>query len=72
MSSDQLSLDRDRLLVFVVAYEAESTLKDVLDRIPRSVLESFAVEVLVVDDASSDRTFSIGEEYRRAHPELPL
>jgi len=61
-----------RLLVFIVAYQAESSLKEVLDRIPRSVLEDHEVEILVVDDASDDRTFSIGREYATAHPELPL
>lgn len=63
---------RDRLLVFIVAYEAESTLKDVLDRIPPTVFDDFDVEVLIVDDASEDRTFEIGHEYASAHPELPL
>lgn len=61
-----------RLLVFIVAYEAESTLKEVLDRVPRSVLEQFDVEVLVVDDGSTDRTYAIGTEYSAAHPEMPL
>jgi 2-polyprenyl-3-methyl-5-hydroxy-6-metoxy-1,4-benzoquinol methylase len=28
--------------------------------------------VLVVDDASTDRTHEIGQEYRREHPELPM
>ena len=64
--------DNGRLLLLIVAYEAESTLKDVLDRIPRSVLEEFDAEVLVVDDSSKDRTFESGREYSAAHPELPL
>jgi len=61
-----------RLLVFIVAYEAEASLKEVLDRIPQTVLETLDVEILVVDDASDDRTFEIGREYVNAHPELPL
>lgn len=56
-----------RLLVFVIAYHAEKTLTAVLDRIPRSVLEEFDCEILVVDDASADRTFQIGQEYRDLH-----
>ncbi len=63
---------RKRLLLLVVAYHAESTLAWVLDRIPRSVLEEFECRVLVVDDASSDRTFEVGQEYGSTHPELPL
>lgn len=65
-------MHQERLLIFVVAYEAEATLKDVLDRVPRQVLDDFVVEILIVDDASDDRTFDIGNEYAAAHPELPL
>ena len=63
---------RPRLLVFVIAYHAETTLSAVLERIPRLVLETWDAEVLVVDDASTDRTFDIGRSYQAAHPELPL
>ncbi len=62
-----------RLLIFVIAYHAEKTLTQVLDRIPRSVLEEFDCEILVVDDASTDRTFEIGREYRDAtHPSIRI
>ncbi len=63
---------RFRLLIFVVAYYAEATLARVLARIPRKVFEDFDCEVLVVDDGSQDRTYEIGEEYRRQHPEIRL
>jgi glycosyltransferase involved in cell wall biosynthesis len=61
-----------RVLVFVIAYHAENTLRKVLERIPSSFLEQLDCEVLVVDDASSDRTFEIGCDYRDAHPEMKL
>jgi glycosyltransferase involved in cell wall biosynthesis len=61
-----------RLLVFVIAYQAETTLAAVLDRIPASVLDVWQTEVLVVDDASADRTYDIGHAYKEAHPNLPL
>ncbi len=63
---------RQRLLVFIVAYQANTTLKGVLERIPPSVFEEYDCHVLVVDDASVDRTFEIGTEYRRAHPETRM
>jgi glycosyltransferase involved in cell wall biosynthesis len=63
---------KKRLLVFVVAYFAESTLKAVLERIPTEVLEEFHTEVLIIDDGSEDRTFEIGAAYRDAHPEMKL
>ena len=42
-----------RLLIFVIAYQAEATLAEVLDRIPRSVFDDWDCEILVVDDAST-------------------
>ena len=57
---------RRRLLVFVVAYNAERTIEDVLTRIPASLNELYDVEVLVIDDSSHDRTFERGERMRRA------
>jgi len=63
---------KPRLLVFVISFQAEATLARVLDRIPRSVLRDYDCEILVVDDASQDRTFVIGNDYRARHPELPL
>jgi glycosyltransferase involved in cell wall biosynthesis len=60
------------VLIFVIAYQAEATLERVIDRIPRSVFQEWDCEILVVDDASKDRTFEIGHEYKRAHPELSV
>ena len=48
---------RPRLLVFIVAYYAESTMTSVLERIPTPVFDDYDCEVLVVDDASADRTY---------------
>jgi glycosyltransferase involved in cell wall biosynthesis len=61
-----------RLLVFVIAYQAEATLTAVLERIPSAVFRDWDTEILVVDDASADRTYEIGRAHRDAHPNLPL
>ena len=63
---------RPRLLVFVIAYQAETTLALVLQRVPLTVFQDFDCEILLVDDASMDRTFEIGHEYRKQHPAVPL
>jgi glycosyltransferase involved in cell wall biosynthesis len=63
---------RPRLLVFVIAYYAEKSLKKVLDRIPPSVFIDHQTEILVVDDASKDRTFATGQAYQAAHPETRM
>lgn len=47
--------DVDRVLVLVVAYEAATTIADVLDRVPVSVC-GIDLDVRVVDDASTDGT----------------
>ncbi|HEY1793235.1 MAG TPA: bifunctional glycosyltransferase/class I SAM-dependent methyltransferase [Opitutaceae bacterium] len=61
-----MSAARKRVLVFVVAYNAESTILDVLARIPD--LEALDVEVLVIDDASADGTYALTEELARLGP----
>jgi glycosyltransferase involved in cell wall biosynthesis len=66
------STKKPKLLVFVIAYHAETTLRAVLERIPRRGLDAYHWEVLVVDDASGDRTFAIGREYQRSHPEIKM
>jgi glycosyltransferase involved in cell wall biosynthesis len=63
---------KPRLLIFVIAYYAEPTLRAVLERIPPSIFREYQCEVLVVDDASEDRTFAIGQEHKTNHPELPM
>ncbi len=57
---------RPRLLIFVVAYNAEKTITNVLDRIPDSIQTLCDVEVLVIDDASKDRTFDATLDHRAA------
>ena len=47
-----------RLLVLIVAYEAEATIAKVLARIPPDLAALCRVEILIIDDASTDRTFS--------------
>jgi glycosyltransferase involved in cell wall biosynthesis len=53
----------------VIAYRAEKTLARVLDRIPGTLFERHDCEILVVDDASTDRTTAIGRTWQAAHPE---
>jgi glycosyltransferase involved in cell wall biosynthesis/SAM-dependent methyltransferase len=57
---------KPRLLVFIVAYNAEETIERVLTRIPRTLGSEYDIEVLVIDDGSKDRTFERGELARRA------
>ena len=58
--------ERPRLLVFIVAYHAEKTIQPTLERLPSRLLDDYDVEVLVIDDSSTDTTFDKGEAIRRA------
>jgi glycosyltransferase involved in cell wall biosynthesis len=61
-----LDLRGKRVLIFIVAYNAETTIEKVLSRIPAS-LHQEAVEVLIIDDSSRDETFLNGLRYQQAH-----
>ena len=64
MTNQARQLDpQPRIMVHVVAYNAVSTLTQVLDRIPKDLL-SGQMEVCVFDDASKDDTYLVGEGYR--------
>ena len=63
---DLVDLQGKRLLIFVVAYNAETTIEKVLSRIPRS-LHNQDVEVLIIDDSSNDETFRNGVRYQQNH-----
>jgi glycosyltransferase involved in cell wall biosynthesis len=65
----RVAMDRKRVLVFIVSYNAERFIEAVLDRIPEPVWENpaYETEVLVIDDSSRDRTFEIAEAYGRRH-----
>jgi len=61
-----------RLLIFIVAYRAEKHIISVFERIPQVVLDAFEYEILLIDDASPDRTYELALEYEALHPELEL
>ena len=45
-----------KVLIFILAYNAEKTICQTLDRIVP--IEKYNLEVLVIDDASQDKTFT--------------
>ena len=62
---------RPRIGILVVAYNAESTLRRVLDRIPAEALEKVE-EIVVFDDASQDKTFEVGESLQNRYHGVTL
>ena len=51
--------NKPRLLILIVAYNAENDIERVLARVPRAMSDVCQTEVLVLDDSSTDATFDI-------------
>jgi glycosyltransferase involved in cell wall biosynthesis len=62
---------RKRIAIFIVTYNAVSTLRKVLDRIPQEIWEKVE-EVFVFDDSSPDDTFLVGMGYKALHGRTKL
>ena len=60
----QVSHRKKRLLVFIVAYNAERTIQEVVRRLPLSLAE-YDTEILIIDDSSRDRTFEQAYDIER-------
>jgi glycosyltransferase involved in cell wall biosynthesis len=60
-----------RVAIFIPAYEAERTLCEVVGRIPPDVRDSID-EILVLDDASRDRTLAVGRDLARRDPKVTV
>lgn len=56
--------------IVVAAHNEEAAIVDTLNSIGRSAYRSF--EVIVADDASTDRTGQLVREYQMSHPEMDL
>lgn len=63
-------MSKPRVLIFIVAYNAEKTIHDVLSRIPAD-LDRYDTEILIIDDASRDGTFEKVIEYEETE-KLPF
>ncbi len=62
---------KPKILICVVSFNARNHIVEVLNRIPEEFLYSKAydVDVIVLDDASSDNTYEIAKDYAKIAPE---
>jgi glycosyltransferase involved in cell wall biosynthesis len=60
-----------RLLLFIVTYNAESTLEKVLRRIPPEIY-AYDYRILIIDDASVDQTIPSALAYKQSHEDLHM
>ena len=55
---------KKNLLIFIVAYNAETTIKSVVSRIPKELSKKYNLEILIIDDSSKDKTFEISKKLK--------
>lgn len=61
------------LTLFVACYNEEENIIGTLDTVVAACREvGISFEIVVVDDASSDRSVELVKEYQKAHPDVPL
>ncbi len=55
--------EQHKTLVFIVAFEAERHITDVLNRIPRLCLNAANFDILLLDDCSTDQTSEVAQNW---------
>ncbi len=65
---------QQKVLIFIVSYNADTTITNVLSRIPSELFsdQNIHVEVLIIDDGSSDQTVTECQTFRQHNHEIPL
>lgn len=66
------NLKNEKLLIFIVAYNAEHHIENVLNRIPQAVMDCYDYEVLIIDDHSKDKTFEKTRDYIKTNQSLNI
>lgn len=62
-------LSKYKIAIFIVAYNAEKHLESVMERIPGNIIDGF-VEIFVIDDSSTDKTFELAKKIKEKHSDL--
>jgi glycosyltransferase involved in cell wall biosynthesis len=61
------------LTLFVACYNEEQNIADTLETLQESMAElPLSYEIVVIDDASRDRSVEVINDFQRRHPSLPL
>src|SRR5438045_9279724 len=62
-SAADTPVQNGRVLVFIVAYEAEKHVASVFERIPKQLYNNDRLHFLLIDDASSDAGINVAREW---------
>ena len=60
-------MKKEKILIFIVAYNHENTIENVINRIPKKLFKLYNIEILIIDDASKDRTFEISKKIKEKY-----
>jgi glycosyltransferase involved in cell wall biosynthesis len=65
-------INNKKVLIFIVAYNAEKHIEGVIRRIPEHILRNDNYEILIIDDSSEDRTFEKSLRIKGAYKDVKL
>jgi len=64
-------LNEKKVAIFIVAFNAEKHLKQLILRIPEYIIKKFC-EIFIIDDSSVDNTFIVGKDLQSKYPEYNI
>lgn len=72
MSSEEIHiLDEKLLSIIIPAYNEEARLPDTLEKVNLFVQQQpYTIEILIIENGSSDRTLEIAQAFAQAHPQF--
>lgn len=57
-------MQKGKVLIFIIAFNDEDQIQQVLKRIPAQVLQKYDCEILLIVDSSNDRTFEMAHDFQ--------
>ncbi|MCK4565633.1 MAG: glycosyltransferase family 2 protein, partial [Verrucomicrobia bacterium] len=62
----------NKVLIFIVAYNAEHHIEQVIQRIPSKIFDVYDYEILIIDDSSKDNTFDVARRFQEQNKALNI
>ena len=63
-----MNTSKPKLLIYIIAFNHEQFIVNVLKRIPLNLSIKYEVEILINDDSSKDSTFDLSHQYAKSAP----
>ena len=63
-----MNINKPKLLIYIIAFNHEEFIVNVLKRIPLNLSKKYEVEILINDDSSADNTFDLSYRYTKNAP----